>query len=113
MAVVRDLNGLQPFLRGVRRLMKPDGQFLVDSTDMRRVAAPGIEAYLKMKRERGEYFGEMHLQLEYKGRRGAPFTQLYVDAETLFEHAAQSGWASEIIERDETGRYLARLTIVQ
>ena len=113
MAVVRDLNGLQPFLRDVRRLLKPDGQFLVDSTDMRQVAAPGIQTYLEMKRDRGEYFGEMHLQLEYKGRRGTPFTQLYVDAETLTEHAAQSGWACEIVERDEMGRYLARLTIVQ
>ena len=112
-AVVRDLAGLQPFLRDVRRLLKPDGQFLVDSTDMRQVAAPRIQAYLETKRERGEYFGEMHLQLEYKGRRGAPFTQLYVDPETLSEHATQSGWACEIVEQDESGRYLARLTLAQ
>lgn len=110
MAVVRDLSGLQPFLKRVRRLLKPDGQFIVDSTDMRRVAAPGIQAYLEMKSAKGEYFGVMHLQLEYKGRRGAPFTQLHVDAETLFEHAAQSGWNCEIIEQEESGRYLARLT---
>ncbi|HEX8652485.1 MAG TPA: class I SAM-dependent methyltransferase [Pyrinomonadaceae bacterium] len=113
MAVVRDLSGLQPFLKEVRRLLKPDGQFLVDSTDMRRVAAPGIQDYLEKKRGRGEYFGEMHLQLEYKGRRGAPFTQLHVDAETLSEHAAQSGWDCQIIEQDESGRYLARLTLAQ
>jgi SAM-dependent methyltransferase len=110
-AVVRDLTGLQPFLKSIRRLLKPDGQFLVDSTDMRQVAAPGIQAYLEKKREQGEYFGEMHLQLEYKGRRGATFTQLYVDSETLAEHALQSSWACEIVERDESGRYLARLTL--
>ena len=111
-AVVRDLPGLQPFLKSVRRLLKPGGQFLVDSTDMRQVAAPGIQAYLEKKRDQGEYFGEMHLQLEYKGRRGTPFTQLFVDAETLSEHASQSGWACEIVERDESGRYLARLTLM-
>ena len=110
-AMVRDIAGLQPFLRDTRRLLKADGQFLVDSTDMRRVAAPGIQAYLEKKRNKGEYFGEMNLQLEYKGRRGAPFTQLYVDAETLSDHASQSGWACEIVEREESGRYLARLTL--
>jgi hypothetical protein len=92
-------------------LLKPEGQFLVDSTDMRQVAVPEIQAYLEEKRGKGEYFGEMNLQLEYKGRRGAPFTQLYVDPETLSEHAAQSGWACEVVERDESGRYLARLTL--
>lgn len=112
-AMVRDIAGLQPFLRQIRRLLKPGGQFLVDSTDMRQVAAPGIQAYLEEKRNRGEYFGEMNLQLEYKGRSGAPFTQLYVDAETLSVHASQAGWACEIVERDESGRYLARLTLRQ
>jgi 2-polyprenyl-3-methyl-5-hydroxy-6-metoxy-1,4-benzoquinol methylase len=110
-AVVRDLAALQPFLMDIQRLLKPDGQFLVDSTDMRQVAAPALQAYLEMKRERGEYFGEMNLQLEYKGRKGAPFTQLYIDAETLSEHAARAGWVCEIVERDESGRYLARLTL--
>jgi SAM-dependent methyltransferase len=110
-AMVKRLDGLQPFLRTIRRLLKPGGQFLVDSTDMRQVAVPEIQAYLEEKRSGGEYFGEMNLQLEYKRRRGAPFTQLCVDPETLSEHAAQSGWACEIIERDESGRYLARLTL--
>ena len=112
-AMVKRLAGLQPFLRNIRRLLKPDGQFLVDSTDMRQVAVPEIQAYLEEKRGKGEYFGEMNLQLEYKGRRGAPFTQLYVDPETLSEHAAQSGWACEVVERDESGRYLARLTLLR
>ena len=110
-AMVRELAGLQPFLRDIRRLLKPGGQFIVDSTDMRQVAVPEIQAYLEEKRNKGEYFGEMNLRLEYKGRSGAPFTQLYVDAETLSDHASQSGWDCEIVEREESGRYLARLTL--
>ena len=61
--------------------------------------------------EDGRYFGEKTLQLEYNGRRGAAFTQLYADPDTLVEYAAAAGWSSEIVDREETGRYLSRLTL--
>ena len=34
-AVVENLDGLEPFLSSIRRLIKPDGQVLIDSTDRR------------------------------------------------------------------------------
>jgi 2-polyprenyl-3-methyl-5-hydroxy-6-metoxy-1,4-benzoquinol methylase len=109
-AMVGDLRGLQPFLRSLRRLLKPGGQFLVDSTDLRRTGRAQSAAVVAARAEDGRYFGESDLQLEYKGRRGTPFTQLHVDADTLCEHARAAGWACEIVVQEETGRYLARLT---
>jgi 2-polyprenyl-3-methyl-5-hydroxy-6-metoxy-1,4-benzoquinol methylase len=109
LAMVRDLAGLQPFLTRLRRLVKPDGQFLIDSTDLRKTGRPQSAAMVAAATRAGRYFGEADLQLEYKGHRGAPFTQLYVDADTLMEHAHAAGWDCEIIVQEELGRYLARL----
>ncbi len=110
LALVRDLAGLQPFLHNLRRLLKPDGQFLADSVDIRRTGRAQSAAIVQTRERTGRYFGESDLQMEYKGRRGTPFSQLYVDAETLTEHARQAGWTCEVVEQEATGRYLARLT---
>jgi len=109
LALVRDLRGLQPFLTRLRRLLKPGGQFLVDSCDLRKTGRPQSQATVEARRRDGRYFGESDLQLEYKGRRGAPFTQLCVDADTLNAHAQAAGWSCEIVVPEATGRYLARL----
>ncbi|HYX41978.1 MAG TPA: class I SAM-dependent methyltransferase [Pyrinomonadaceae bacterium] len=109
LALVRDLCGLQPFLTRLRHLLKPGGQFLVDSCDLRRTGRPQSQATIEARRHDGRYFGESDLQLEYKGRRGAPFTQLCVDAATLNAHAQAAGWSCEIVVQEATVRYLARL----
>jgi SAM-dependent methyltransferase len=105
-AVVENLDGLEPFLSSIRRLIKPDGQFLIDSTDRR------------PERQGGEVSGSgdlnsgaAHLQLEYKNKKGRPFTQLYVDPETLAKHATKAGYQCEVIEEGDNHRYLARLTL--
>jgi hypothetical protein len=55
--------------------------------------------------------GELHFQLEFEGLKGAPFPQLYVDAETLDRYARREGWGCEVIRApDDHGHYLARLT---
>ncbi len=110
LALVQDLPGLQPFLNNLRRLLSPGGQFLVDSVDLRRTGRAQSAATVAARQRDGRYFGESDLQLEYKGRRGTPFSQLYVDAETLTKQARQAGWTCELVEQETTGRYLARLT---
>jgi SAM-dependent methyltransferase len=57
------------------------------------------------------YSGAAHLQLEYKNKRGRPFTQLYVDPETLAKHAGRAGYQCEVIEEGDNHRYLAQLTL--
>jgi hypothetical protein len=87
-------------------LIKPDGQFLIDSTD-RRPQRQNEEVSGSWDR----YSGVAQLQLEYKDKRGRPFTQLYVDQETLAEHAGKAGYRCEIVEEGDNHRYLARLTL--
>ena len=126
--LVETLSGLDPFLLRADRLLAPAGQILLDSTDVRPeqserapvAGAPvdspvldpeqGRSARTVPEREDGRYVGKIQFQLEYRGIKGAPFAQLYVDPETLAERAAAAGWACRVIEEDTGGSYLAQLT---
>jgi SAM-dependent methyltransferase len=104
------LPGLRRFFSEARRLVRPGGQVLADSTDVR--VRMDVEAGRTgaLERPDGRYVGELRFQVEYEGRKGGPFPQLYVDAATLGRYAREEGWSCEIVcEPDRYGNYLARL----
>lgn len=104
------LPGLRRFFSEARRLVRPGGQVLADSTDVR--VRMDVEAGRTgaLERPDGRYVGELRFQVEYEGRKGGPFPQLYVDAATLGRYAREEGWSCEIVcDPDRYGNYLARL----
>ena len=103
------LAGLESFLARAHRILAPGGQILVDSGDLRPEEEKDGPPRLPL-REDGRYFGEAQIQLEYRGVRGQPFEELYVDPTTLTAVAADAGWRSEILFQDDGASYLARLT---
>lgn len=105
------LPGLRRFFSEARRLVRPGGQVLADSTDVRLRLDVEAGRTGALERPDGRYVGELHFQVEYEGRKGEPFPQLYVDAATLSRYARQEGWSCEIVlDPDQYGNYLARLT---
>lgn len=111
LGLTETLAGLRRFFSEARRLVRRGGQVLADSTDVR--ARLDVEAGRTgaLERPDGRYVGELHFQIEYEGRKGDPFPQLYVDANTLIRCAREEDWRCDIVrEPDEYGHYLARLT---
>jgi SAM-dependent methyltransferase len=106
--VVGSLAGLRRFLRAAKRLLTSDGQILLDSYDP---GADDVEGTGEQGRTLGarRYPGELRFQLEYEGGRGPTLEWLFVDFETLADHAAHEGWSAEMIWQEEEGHYLARL----
>jgi SAM-dependent methyltransferase len=103
------LEALPDFLRTIARLLSEGGQVITDSTDVRVSMDPGAAG--RLERRDGRYIGDLHFQLEYEGRKGAPFSQLYCDLETLTVTAAREGWRTDVVSPpDEFGHYLVRLT---
>ena len=105
------LSGLERFFAVADRLVAPGGRIVADSTDMRPFATGwrsegGTRLAL---REDGRYVGEIQFQLEFAGRRGDPFSQLYVDPDTLSVIAGRAGWNVEIVGRGESGAFLSVL----
>jgi 2-polyprenyl-3-methyl-5-hydroxy-6-metoxy-1,4-benzoquinol methylase len=101
------LADLPKFLDRMRCLLAPGGQLLADSFDLRIGADDARLAELSAKEAAGRYFGEIDLHFEYKGRRGAPFSTLQVDYQTLERVCASKGWRCELID-SAGGHYLAR-----
>ena len=109
LTMVRSLDRLPMFLQNIRRLIKPTGQYLVDSTDLRRWRGSKKDALFESSLRDGQYFGELTAQMDYKNE-SATLPELYVDQDTLRDRALKAGWACEIVIEQDNGRYLARLT---
>jgi len=105
------LEGLGRFLETVAQGLATGGQVLLDSTVLPEMeqAAERDEWGVPVDKD-GRYPGELHYQLEFEGIRGEPFPHLFVDPGTLAHVARQAGLVTvEVLDRDEEGRYLARL----
>ncbi len=104
------LAGLEELLERLKLHLRPGGQLLADSCDLRLWDAAGRPDESQLHLPDGRYLGELHIQLEYEGVKGPPFPQLYADPDTLARVAGKTGWACEIVARADPG-YLARLTV--
>lgn len=106
-ALAGTLRRLPAFLNTLDGLLAPGGQVLLDSTD---ILEEGAESSGRAIWDEGEYPGELQYQMEFRGERGAPFPQLFLDPGTLGRVAAEEGWAMEMMWEGGGGEYLARLT---
>jgi len=107
-----DLNGLNKFLNHCPRIIKPDGQFLLNSCDVRKTIIPEHVKYHESNLKANKYVGEIRCRLIYKRHVGEYFNWLHVDYQTLSEHAMHCGWMPEIVAEEDDGHYLARLSLV-
>lgn len=105
-ALAGTLAGLAPFLQVLDGLLAPRGQLLMDSTDLSFETLSGNDA---PENADGDYPGNLQYQLEFRGRKGSPFPQLFVDPTTLATIAASVGWRCRVVWRGAQGEYLARL----
>jgi len=101
--IVGQLSNLGKALKYFADMIKPDGQILLDSSDISYL-------YDEVDKPKSAYFGQLSYQYHYKDKLGDWFDWLYVDKVTLKEHANNAGLLVEILFEDDTDQYLARLT---
>ena len=102
--LVGSIGGLEVFLEHAKKLLNPDGQILLDSSDI-------TYLYDDIPRPEGKYFGELSYRYEYKGEVGEWFDWLYIDQAKLEEVADKCGYYSQVIFEDDDDHYLARLAL--
>ncbi len=97
------------FLQKLRSLLNPNGQILIDSSDI---------IYMFDNDEEGGkwipsngYYGELTFNIRYKNEIEDQFSWLYLDYNTLQNAAFANGLQSELILEGEHYDYLARLFI--
>ena len=106
--IVGTISRLPAFFMQVDHLLAPGGQLLCDSSDICYIFEDE-DGIIDLTGVEG-YYGELSYQMQYKSIKGEPFPWLFIDPETLREHAAAHGFYCDILVRGEHYDYLARLT---
>ena len=107
---VEDLSGLKKFLEFSSTLLNSNGCIILDSLDVRITTNPEHLKYQEKNLQMGCYFGEIRLQIEYKGLKGEEFRILFVDPQTLKKISLDTGHSCKIVASYENGDYLAEIT---
>ena len=108
--IFQNLTNISHYLTHIKSLLKPGGQVLIDSSDIK---------YMYMDDDGGfwldanaSYYGELDYFLSYKGEEEEPLQWLYLDFETLKLACTTVGLECDLIAEGEHYDYLARLTAV-
>ncbi len=106
------LNNLSGFLQHLASLLKPNGQVLVDSSDIVYMFEQDEDGGYWIPND-GTYYGEITFEMEYKNLKSKPFDWVYVDFNTLQNACASNGLNCELIISGEHYDYLAKLTLIE
>ena len=104
------LQALPEFLAHCKTLLRPNGQLLLDSSNI---------LYMFDQDDDGgywipgnvAYYGEVRFQMEYRGKKGPVFDWLYLDYETLAGYAEANNFTCQLISEGDHYDYLARLGV--
>jgi SAM-dependent methyltransferase len=101
------LNNTAVYLQKLKSLLAPNGQILIDSSDI---------IYMFDEAEDGSkwipadgYYGELTFSISYKNQTEDPFPWLYLDYNTLQNAAHANGLQCELLTEGVHFDYLARL----
>ncbi|TXK44886.1 class I SAM-dependent methyltransferase [Pontibacter qinzhouensis] len=101
---LRDLPG---FLKQARTLLQPQGQILLESSDILYMFEEEDGSVL-LDLNAG-YYGEVKYNMHYKNLETGWFNWLFIDAAILQDYAEEQGFSFELMYEGEDGNYLARL----
>jgi SAM-dependent methyltransferase len=104
------IEGFRKFLKQAYDMTHRKGIVLFDSLDVRVTEDPGNLSYHEYNKKNNRYIGEIRMQFEYNGLKGEMFSWLHLIPETLFMESGAAGWICEIVHREPSGDYLARLS---
>ncbi len=94
------------YLKKLKSLLAPNGQILIDSTDILYMFDEDEQEAVKYSTP---YFGELEFTIHYKGRKELPFPWLYLDFETLKNVCIATELECECIYIGENSDYLAKI----
>lgn len=103
--IFETLDKIDSYLQHLKSLMNPNGQILIDGTDILYMYEEEDGSYCIPA---DEYYGELDYILHYKGEQEDPIKWLYLDFDTLANAAENNGLDIELIVQDGDS-YLAKL----
>jgi SAM-dependent methyltransferase len=96
------------YLQKLKSLLNPNGQILIDSSDIIYMFDEDEDGGKWIPSE--TYYGELTFTLQYKNETEAPFPWLYMDYNTLQNAAIANGLQCQLVLEGDHFDYLAQLT---
>ncbi len=105
--IFQELSKTPHYLKHLKSLLNPDGQILIDSTDIKYMYEDDDGGYWQDMH--ANYYGELDYLLSYKGEEAPLTTWLYLDFNTLLTACKSVGLNCELVMEGEHYDYLARI----
>lgn len=106
--IFQELAQVSKYLSHLKNLLKPNGQILVDSSDIKYMYEDEDGGF--WMDTNANYYGELDYFLSYKNEHENPMKWLYLDFNTLLTACVSVGLNCELILEGEHFDYLARLS---
>lgn len=106
--IFRTLKELPTYLQKLQSLLNPNGQILIDSSDLIYMYDENEDGSYSIPAE--GYYGELTFTVSYKGQTEEPFPWLYLDYKTLQRAAQAHGFQCELLVEGDHYDFLARLS---
>lgn len=107
--IIGNLDNIGTFFTRIRRLLRPGGCLLIDSSDLRYLFEE--EDGSLMIDLADDYYGQVDFRMQYKDIQGEAFDWLYLDFNTLAYYAEENGFKAELLAEGDYYDYLAKLTL--
>ena len=104
------LAGLDVLLHHLKTLLNPEGQILIDSSDLIYLFEQEDGSAL-IELSSDKYYGELTFQTEYKDWISQPFPWLYVDLSNLTNAIEKNQLKLDKVFKGQHYDYLARITL--
>ena len=106
--IFQELSQVSKYLKHLKSLLKPQGQILIDSSDITYMYEDDDGGV--WQNMNSDYYGELDYFLSYKGEDETPMKWLYLDFNTLLTACRAVGLQCELVIEGEHYDYLARLS---
>ncbi|WP_100611254.1 class I SAM-dependent methyltransferase [Confluentibacter lentus] len=105
--IFQELSQVSKYLTHLKSLLKPNGQILMDSSDIKYMYEDEDGGF--WMDAHANYYGELDYYLSYKGEEETPMKWLYLDFDTLKLACETVGLRCELVLEGKHFDYLARL----
>jgi hypothetical protein len=107
--MVENVSDLTQYLQDVHRILKPEGQILITSLDIRGSNEPAPTSYLRQDIKSGQKSGVSSKQFQQENLIGPFYSLLRIKSKILKSQVAVTNWQYEIIHQENDSNFLARL----
>ncbi len=109
--IFQKLKYTSTYLQHLKTLLNPNGQILIDSSDLQYMYDEGEEEGSIIIPSDITYYGELKYTIHYKKWTSDSFDLLYLDERIFKKDCLANGFKFEIVSRGDNYDYLAKLTI--